>query len=180
MQTQFGAMSANDKPINNKVKIAIAVFASFCGLIVFVVIVGVIFIRNAPKSTGLQAINVAVDPASAREQFNGVIAVPNEIWMSYEKNRRAADSVYQFQQVRLFGRVSKVGRDVVHAYPQIVFAAKGKRSSGEVLCVFDTSSSTDQRRAASIKPGDQVEIAGTCGGIQGDRVILLECRIQQQ
>jgi len=172
-------MQPNEKIKNNTAKIVIAVIASFCGLIAFVMIVGVITIRNA-KSPAPQSTNQTIERAPAREQFNGAIAVPNEIWMSYEKNARAADSVYQFQQVRLFGRVSEVGRDVIHGYPQVMFAAKGRHSSGEVLCVFDTSSAINQEHAAALKPGDQVEIAGTCGGKQGDRVILLECRIHQE
>ena len=114
------------------------------------------------------------------QQIKGVIAIPNEIWMSYEKSPRAADSMYKFQQVRLFGRVSGVSRDMIHRYPEVIFTAKGKSSFGEVVCVFDTSSAADQERRRSFRPDDQAEITGTCAGKQGGMIMILQCSINQK
>jgi len=154
-------------------KVALGIIIAFC------VVSGgcfalATFIWN--KSARNLNLNAAVSVPSP-EQTKAVIAVPNEIWMSYEKSPRAANSVYQFQQVRLFGRVSEVSRDIIHGYAQVIFTAKGKHSSGDVVCVFDTSSDADQERARVLKPGDQVEIIGTCAGKQGTMIMILQCRL---
>lgn len=156
-------------------KVALGVIIACCVVIGGCFACATFIWENSKRNLNLNSAVSGTTP----EQIKGVIAVPNEIWMSYEKNPRAADSVYQFQQVRLFGRVSEVRRDIIHGYPQVLFTAKGKRSSGEVVCVFDTSSAADQERARILKPDDQAEITGTCAGKQGGMIMILQCSIHQ-
>lgn len=157
-------------------KAALVIIIAFCVVIGGCFACATFIWKNSKQNINLNS--AASD--TAPEQIKGVIANANEIWMSYEKSPRAADSVYKFQQVRLFGRVSEVSRDMIHGYPQVIFTAKGKRSSGEVVCVFDTSSAADQERARILRPNDQAEITGTCAGKQGGMIMILQCSIHQK
>jgi hypothetical protein len=175
-----------DYASRNKIVVVIATLASFFGLLLTAAFLTILL---APRpQTGRIALAARSLPApvpieatpSVLSSGDNLFADPSEVWMSYEESQKAADRVYQFQRVTVKGKIAGVRRDVIHGYPQVLFAVRGKHSSGELMCVFDTSSASDREKALKLETGNVVNISGTCTGKEDNRIILIDSEIRER
>ena len=107
-------------------------------------------------------------------------ANPNEIWMRCEKSPKAADRVYQFQRVPVISKIAGMRRDVIHGYPQVLFAVRAKNASGKLVWVFDTSSASDRENPLKLETGNLVDISGICTAKRDNWIILLGSEIRER
>ena len=100
--------------------------------------------------------------------------------MSFEKSPKAADRVYQFQRVPVISKIAGVRRDVIHGYPQVLFAVRGKHASGKLVWVFDTSSASDREKSLKLETGNLVDISGIRTAKRDNRIMLVGSEIRER
>ena len=80
----------------------------------------------------------------------------------------------------MISKIAGVRRDVIHGYPQVLFAVRGKHASGKLVWVFDTSSASDREKSLKLGTGNLVDISGIRTAKRDNRIILLGSEIRER
>jgi tRNA_anti-like len=89
----------------------------------------------------------------------------------YEQNEVSADNEYKGKTVVVQGRVGRIAKDILDS--SYITLDEAEFSFGSVQCFFKKS---DERRLATLSPGDRVYVEGTVGGKMMS-VLLKDCTI---
>jgi hypothetical protein len=98
-----------------------------------------------------------------------VFVSADELFSSYEKNEIRADDLYKGHSIEVYGRVSKVGKDILDT-PYITFT-----SPREILGVQYMFSKPPPRWLGDVTPGLSLSLVCNGKGKMGN-VLLDDCR----
>jgi hypothetical protein len=89
----------------------------------------------------------------------------------YRKNQIGADQKYKDKLIEVTGKVASIGKVPLAGY-YIDLASSGEGELG-IKCFLDKDDMASEEKAAKLKEGDQVTLAGRCEGKAGGQALYL-------